>query len=154
MRTLSTNTAISKSKSADMHAQLNCVFTRSNTGRGNFQDERVVESEVSVDDLALAVVSRLGLLGTEASTRAQVLADHIKHVRSKRFRSALEDGWSWSRASTRELPGLRGHKFAVHYLKGGREHRFPWFLNEATAYRALAIMQGKYGQRNAIIYVD
>lgn len=45
-------------------------------------------------------------------------------------------------------------KFQVVYLKGGKEHRSPWLYRREHAHQALALMQGKYGQQNAIIYVD
>ncbi|MFM9881118.1 MAG: hypothetical protein ACKVOO_12000 [Burkholderiaceae bacterium] len=45
-------------------------------------------------------------------------------------------------------------RYRVLYLKNGREHRSPWLYREKIAQQGLAMMQAKYGERNAIIYVD
>lgn len=45
-------------------------------------------------------------------------------------------------------------KLCVFYLVNGRERRSPWFYRDETARRALALMQAKYGQRNAILFRD
>lgn len=40
----------------------------------------------------------------------------------------------------------------ILYLKGGREHRSPWFTSPSRAQRALAVMQRRYGA--AVMYRD
>ena len=45
-------------------------------------------------------------------------------------------------------------KQCVMYFRHGRECRSAWFYTEDRARQALAMMQAKYGERNAIIYVD
>lgn len=45
-------------------------------------------------------------------------------------------------------------KYCVLYLKGGREHRTPWFSRRDNAQRALEIMRRRYGQNSAIIWLD
>lgn len=45
-------------------------------------------------------------------------------------------------------------KYCVLYLKGGREHRTPWFRLRDNARRALEIMRRRYGQKSAIIWMD
>ncbi len=44
--------------------------------------------------------------------------------------------------------------YCVLYLKNGKEHRSPWLYKEEHAQAALEMMQGKYGKKNAIIYMD
>ena len=45
-------------------------------------------------------------------------------------------------------------KMCVIYRKEGREIRSPWFYREDHARKALSIMQKKYGESNAILYLD
>lgn len=45
-------------------------------------------------------------------------------------------------------------KYRVMYLKNGREYKSAWLYREEHAVQGLAAMQAKYGNRNAIIYVD
>ena len=49
---------------------------------------------------------------------------------------------------------ISAHKYRVMYLKNGQEHKSAWLYREEHAAQALAAMQAKYGNRNAIIYVD
>jgi hypothetical protein len=45
-------------------------------------------------------------------------------------------------------------RYCVMYLKAAREHATPWFYQPEHARRALDIIQRRYGEKNAIIYVD
>jgi hypothetical protein len=45
-------------------------------------------------------------------------------------------------------------KYCVMYDVGREHHRTPWFCRHEHALRALAVMQQRYGEKNAIIYVD
>ncbi|HQS38319.1 MAG: hypothetical protein B7Y69_08295 [Sphingobacteriia bacterium 35-40-8] len=45
-------------------------------------------------------------------------------------------------------------RYCVMYLKNGKEHHSAWLYCEARAQQGLAMMRAKYGERNAIIYVD
>lgn len=45
-------------------------------------------------------------------------------------------------------------KYRVLYLKNGKEHRSPWLYRQEHANKGLELMRAKYGQKNAIIYVD
>lgn len=45
-------------------------------------------------------------------------------------------------------------KYTVLYLKDRKEHRTPWFKRRENANVALKLMQQKYGEKNAMIYVD
>lgn len=45
-------------------------------------------------------------------------------------------------------------RYRVMYLKNGKEHRSSWLYREEHAQQGLAMMRAKYGERNAIIYVD
>lgn len=45
-------------------------------------------------------------------------------------------------------------RFKVMYLVNGKERESPWLYREDHAKRGLAMMQAKYGAKNAIIYVD
>ena len=45
-------------------------------------------------------------------------------------------------------------RYRVKYLKNGKEHRSAWLYREEHARQGLAMMSAKYGERNAIIYVD
>ena len=44
--------------------------------------------------------------------------------------------------------------YCVLYLKNGREHQSPRFSRRDHALTALELMQAKYGQNNAMIYLD
>lgn len=44
-------------------------------------------------------------------------------------------------------------QYRVIYLKEGKEKRGAWMSRE-RAHKAAEMMQAKYGQRNAIVYVD
>jgi hypothetical protein len=45
-------------------------------------------------------------------------------------------------------------RYRVLYLREGREHCSAWLYQQEHAQRGLKMMQRKYGERNAIIYVD
>ncbi|MFC0593793.1 hypothetical protein ACFOHU_03460 [Ottowia pentelensis] len=45
-------------------------------------------------------------------------------------------------------------RYLVLYLVNGREHQSPWFSDRGRAVLALQVLQAKYGERNATIYVD
>lgn len=45
-------------------------------------------------------------------------------------------------------------RYRVMYLVNGRERKSAWLYNSDHAQRGLRMMQSKYGERNAIIYVD
>ena len=45
-------------------------------------------------------------------------------------------------------------RYSVMYLKNGKEHHSAWLYREEHARQGLAMMQAKYGQKNAILYVD
>ena len=44
--------------------------------------------------------------------------------------------------------------YRILYLKKGRECQSPWLYKKQNADIALGLMKKKYGERNAIIYVD
>jgi hypothetical protein len=48
---------------------------------------------------------------------------------------------------------IHAPQYCVLYLKGGKEKRTAWFSRE-RAQKALAILRAKYGERNAICYMD
>lgn len=45
-------------------------------------------------------------------------------------------------------------RYRIMYLVNGRERKSAWLYNSALAQRGLQMMRVKYGERNAIIYVD
>jgi hypothetical protein len=47
-------------------------------------------------------------------------------------------------------------KYCVIYLKHGthQECRTPWFYNKARARQALQVIQRRWGERNAVLYID
>lgn len=45
-------------------------------------------------------------------------------------------------------------RYRVMYMREGKERRSAWLYREDHARRGLEMMRAKYGQRNAIIYVD
>jgi hypothetical protein len=45
-------------------------------------------------------------------------------------------------------------RYRVLYLKDRKEHKTPWFKVRERADVALKLMRQKYGEKNAIIYVD
>ena len=59
-------------------------------------------------------------------------------------------------AMTQKSPAtpIRAPRYRVIYLANGKERKSAWLYQQKRAQRALALMQAKYGRRNAIIYVD
>lgn len=55
--------------------------------------------------------------------------------------------------TTRSQAPVTAPKCCVLYLENGREKRTAWMSRE-QAHKALAIMKAKYGERNAIVYLD
>lgn len=45
-------------------------------------------------------------------------------------------------------------RYRVMYVANGKERRSAWLYQEQNARQGLALMRAKYGERNAIIYVD
>lgn len=45
-------------------------------------------------------------------------------------------------------------RYRVLYIKNGKEHQSAWLYRREHAQQGLAMMQAKYGPKNAIIYVD
>lgn len=45
-------------------------------------------------------------------------------------------------------------RYKVMYLVNGKERQSAWLYDEVHAQQGLAMMQAKYGDKNAIIYVD
>lgn len=45
-------------------------------------------------------------------------------------------------------------RYRVMYMANGKERRSAWLYREQNAKQGLALMRAKYGERNAIIYVD
>ncbi|WP_041656147.1 hypothetical protein [Marinobacter nauticus] len=50
-------------------------------------------------------------------------------------------------------PPVTAPKCCVLYLENGREKRTAWMSRE-RAHEAATLMRAKYGERNAIVYVD
>lgn len=44
--------------------------------------------------------------------------------------------------------------YCVIFLKNGKEHQTPWFASKERARRALDLMKRRYGERNAVLYLD
>lgn len=57
-----------------------------------------------------------------------------------------------TQSDRRQAPG-NAPRFCVLYLKQGQEKRSPW-MTQKRAHKAATLMQAKYGERNAIVYVD
>ncbi len=109
----------------------------------------VIEPNPTVEQLAKDVIERQGFAGTDAQSRASTLASEIRRVRADRLRASCS-GWPDDRSGDNDA--MIGRRYAVLYLKNGRELRSPWFLRSSTAQTALQIMRQKHG--SAIIYVD
>ncbi len=45
-------------------------------------------------------------------------------------------------------------RYKVIYIAGGKERQSAWLYSEVHAQQGLAMMKAKYGEKNAIIYVD
>ncbi|MDD2701580.1 MAG: hypothetical protein PHH36_10110 [Sideroxydans sp.] len=56
--------------------------------------------------------------------------------------------------SDMQAQGEVATRYTVLYLKDRKEHRTPWFKRRENANVALKLMRQKYGEKNAIIYVD
>lgn len=57
------------------------------------------------------------------------------------------------RMHNRNQAPIHAPQYCVMYLKAGKEKRTAWMSRE-RAHKALHIMQTKYGERNAIVYMD
>ena len=57
------------------------------------------------------------------------------------------------RMRNRNQVPIHAPQYCVMYLKTGKEKRTAWMSRE-RAHKALHIMQAKYGERNAIVYMD
>ena len=57
------------------------------------------------------------------------------------------------RRTVKKMPIATPH-YRVMYLKNGKEHCSAWLYRKEHAQQGLAMMRAKYGERNAIIYVD
>jgi hypothetical protein len=69
----------------------------------------------------------------------------------KRQMVRLEKGGS---SRTNMQTPISAPMYRVLYLVNKKEKQSPWLYRLENAKAALAMMQAKYGQRNAIIYVD
>ena len=68
--------------------------------------------------------------------------------------TALEARIARDKRRTALQAPISQNKLCVFYLVNGRERRSPWFYSDATAQRALTLMQEKYGRRNAFLFRD
>jgi hypothetical protein len=59
----------------------------------------------------------------------------------------------FGRNQARQAP-ISAPRYSVFYLVGGKERRTPWFSKKRNADRALSIMKAKYGDKNAIVFLD
>lgn len=50
-------------------------------------------------------------------------------------------------------PPVHMPQFCVFYAKDGQEHKTAWMSRE-RAHQAAAMMRAKYGEQNAIVYMD
>ncbi|MFZ2387385.1 MAG: hypothetical protein WAW69_06225 [Polaromonas sp.] len=57
------------------------------------------------------------------------------------------------RRTLMQMP-IAAPRYRVMYLKNGKEHQSAWLYHKAHAQQGLAMMRAKYGERNALIYVD
>lgn len=64
---------------------------------------------------------------------------------SQRTRQRIIDDMEGGEVSTR---------FCVLYLKERKEHRTAWFKSRELAHVALRLIRKKYGDKNAIVYID
>lgn len=51
-------------------------------------------------------------------------------------------------------PPISAPRYKVFYRANGEERQSAWLYREENARRALAMMQAKYGKKNAIIFMD
>lgn len=68
--------------------------------------------------------------------------------------SALEKRCERDRMRTVLQQPISTPRYRVMYLVDRRERQSAWLYNADHARQGLRMMQAKYGQRNAIIYVD
>ena len=69
-------------------------------------------------------------------------------------KTALERRCERDRLRTVMQPPISAPRYRVMYLANGRERKSAWLYNNDHARKGLRMMQAKYGERNAIIYVD
>ncbi len=69
-------------------------------------------------------------------------------------KSALEKRRERDRLRTVLQQPISAPRYCVMYMVNGRERKSAWLYNNDRARKGLQMMQRKYGDRNAIIYVD
>ena len=69
-------------------------------------------------------------------------------------KTALEKRRERDRLRTVFQQPISAPRYCVMYLANGRERKSAWLYNLDRARKGLQMMQAKYGDRNAIIYVD
>ncbi|GAA5138030.1 hypothetical protein [Alloalcanivorax gelatiniphagus] len=52
------------------------------------------------------------------------------------------------------LAPISAPRYRIFYLVEGKERQSAWLYDESNARKGLAMMQAKYGKKNAVIYVD
>lgn len=67
--------------------------------------------------------------------------------------AAIRQHYAAMKKPARTQPPVNSPQCCVVYLEGGKEKRTAWMSRE-RATQALAVMRAKYGERNAIVYVD
>lgn len=69
-------------------------------------------------------------------------------------KTALEKRRERDRLRTVLQQPISAPRYCVMYLVNGRERQSAWLYDRDHAHKGLQMMQAKYGDRNAIIYVD
>lgn len=69
-------------------------------------------------------------------------------------KTALEERRERDRLRTVLQQPISSPRYRVMYLVNGRERKSAWLYNDVNARKGLQMMQAKYGNRKAIIYVD
>lgn len=83
-------------------------------------------------------------------------SDASRHLRQLRrsFMTPLQIKMERDKNRTALQTPLSRTKNCVLYLKDKKEFRTAWFYRLENAERALQVMKKKYGDKNAIIYLD
>lgn len=83
----------------------------------------------------------------------QEASKHYSHLRCAAMTPQQRQRERDQRRTVMQTP-ISAPRYRVMYLKNGKEHCSAWLYREEHAQQGLAMMRTKYGERNAIIYMD
>ena len=115
--------------------------------------------------MATEIINRVGMdmcapFGVYVNSKQVAIYDDEQEARKHydRLRRAVMTPQQRQRERSRQRTAMQtplgSPRYQVLYLKNGREHHSAWLYCKARAQQGLAMMRAKYGESNAMIYVD